>query len=66
MKKKTFYLLIAVWGVAVAVFATVLISHFVGNDKDTPAGAPPKTEQGSGGSSNPNDPDDEEGWTSNY
>jgi len=64
MKKKTFYVLLAVWVLAVAVFAGVLISHFVGNNESTPAGAPGNnTEQGGGGSSNPND---DEGWTNNY
>ena len=63
MKKKTFYLMLAVWGVAVAVFAGVLINHFIGNNESKPSGAP-STEQG-GDNYNPNNPDDE-GWTSNY
>lgn len=81
MKKKTLYILLAVWIVALATLITVCVTAF--GDKDNIDGgsvAPPSVEQGGGDgnnssdSGNNNDDDngggssdnDENSWTGNY
>lgn len=73
MKKKTlFYVFLAVWVVALATLAGVLISDALKKDDPTITDPPPSTEQtgggssGSGGSSSSEDDDDEKNWTANY
>lgn len=73
MKKKTFYIFLAVWLVALATFAGVLISHFVKND-DSSYGGAPDTEQSGGGNEDEGNEEEEEkdiwetllGWTGFY
>lgn len=70
MKKKTFYIFLAVWLVALVTFAGVLISYFVGKDDSSTTGAP-DTEQ-SGGGDNKEEEEEKDflesllGWTGFY
>ncbi len=70
MKKKTlFYVFLAVWVVALATLAGVLISNAMDKDDPTITNPPPSTEQsggGSGGSSSSEEDNDDKNWTANY
>lgn len=63
MKKKTFYIFLAVWLVALATFAGVLISYFVGKDDSSTTGAP-DTEQSGGGDDKEEEKEEEDFWES--
>ena len=64
MKKKTFYILLAVWGVALVTLVTVLVGNILDKDVDTPT-APPTTNNQTTTTPSEEDPDDKN-WTSNY
>lgn len=68
MKKKTFYILLAVWGVALVTLVAVLVGNIIDKNVDTPT-KPPITSEGPSVPSDlpeePEDPDDKN-WTSNY
>ena len=67
MKKRTFYILLSVWILAVAVFVGVLVNYFMDKNVSDPADAPGKnqtTEDSSG--DEPEDPTNDEDWSKNY
>ena len=70
MKKKIlFYVFLAIWVVALATLAGVLISNAL--DKDDPTVTnPPSTEESGGGSGegggSSSEDDDDKNWTANY
>ena len=70
MKKKTFYIILAIWCVALATLVGVLLNHFLSKDDDSTIVTPPKQEQ-TGGDQNgagdvPGGDDDDKNWTGNY
>jgi hypothetical protein len=68
MNKKTFYIVLAAWCVALAALVGVLVNHFVGKDDDSTIKPPAQQEQTGGGDKTPSNPDadDEKNWTGNY
>ena len=71
MKKKTFYVILAVWCVALATLVGVLLNHFLNKDDDSTIKPPVNQEQsggngdGNGAGDVPGD-DDDKNWTGNY
>jgi hypothetical protein len=64
MKKKTFYVILAIWCVALATLVGVLVNHFLSKDDDTTIQPPPSPEEPAGPDDVP--ADDDENWTGNY
>ena len=68
MKKKTFYILLAVWGVALVTLVAVLVGNIIDKNVDTPTKPPITGEEPSGPNDLPEEPEDpdDKNWTSNY
>ena len=72
MKKKTFYVILAVWCVALATLVGVLLNHFLNKDDDSTIKPPANQEQSGGGNGDGNGAgdvpgdDDDKNWTGNY
>lgn len=68
MNKKTFYIVLAVWCVALATLVGVLINHFIGQDDDSTIKPPANQEQtgGNNDDNSSNNDDDDKNWTGNY
>ena len=66
MKKKTFYIILAVWCVALATLVGVLINHFLSRDDNTTIKPPQQQTTPSDGAPDVPGDDDEKNWTGNY